>query len=364
MPVVLRGPELPTPHTDLAHCRQTLSGGSRSFWVASQLLPTRLRNDACALYAFCRDADDLIDEGGNPDAGLELLSRRLDGIYSGNPLDYTVDRALSRTVLQHALPRELLDALLEGFAWDAAGRRYHTLSELIDYAARVAGGVGVMMSVLMGVRDPNALARAADLGVAMQLTNIARDVGEDARNGRLYLPITMLAEAGIDAEQFLANPVFNDALHGVVESLLATADTLYHRSESGIPALPRVARPGIFAARLLYAEIGHELRRLGGDSVSRRTVVSGRDKVRVILRSFGWLQLGTTALHHAVLPECQFLVHAVRPAPITAAFSATDGNPIKVFYRRLIWMLDLFAVLEGAGVSDSSLGSPGHSKRQ
>ncbi len=99
-----------------------------------------------------------------------------------------------------------LDALLEGFAWDAAGRRYDTLDDLLDYAARVAGAVGAMMAVLMGVRDPALLARACDLGVAMQLTNIARDVGEDARAGRLYLPLAWLREAGIDPDAFLADP--------------------------------------------------------------------------------------------------------------------------------------------------------------
>ena len=96
------------------------------------------------------------------------------------------------------MPRILPDALLEGLAWDAMGRRYATLSDLRAYSARVASAVGAMMCVLMRVRDRDALARACDLGVAMQLTNIARDVGEDAREGRLYLPTDWLAGAGVD----------------------------------------------------------------------------------------------------------------------------------------------------------------------
>lgn len=199
--------ELPTPYTDLAHCRQTLSGGSRSFWVASQLLPPTLRNDACGLYAFCREADDLIDEGEDAGAALALLRVRLDAIYQQSPGDRTVDRVLARIVAKHQLPRALLEALLEGFAWDASGRHYQTLSEVYAYGARVAGVVGVMMAVLMGVRSPQALARAADLGVAMQLTNIARDVGEDARAGRLYLPRDLLEAADIDPDAFLRNPL-------------------------------------------------------------------------------------------------------------------------------------------------------------
>ncbi len=101
------------------------------------------------------------------------------------------------------MPRALPEALLEGLAWDAQARRYATLSDLYDYSARVAAAVGAMMCVLMGVRDADALARACDLGVAMQLTNIARDVGEDARERRLYLPLDWLAEAGIDPDAFL-----------------------------------------------------------------------------------------------------------------------------------------------------------------
>ena len=97
------------------------------------------------------------------------------------------------------------DALFEGLQWDCEGRRYEDLEALHAYAARVAGAVGVMMALLMGVRDADALARACDLGVAMQLTNIARDVGEDARAGRLYLPLDWLREAGLDPAAFLAD---------------------------------------------------------------------------------------------------------------------------------------------------------------
>ena len=102
-----------------------------------------------------------------------------------------------------AIPAALPEALLEGLAWDAEGRSYETIDELFDYAARVAGAVGVMMALIMDVRSPQALARACDLGVAMQLTNIARDVGEDARLGRIYLPRQWLREAGIDADAWL-----------------------------------------------------------------------------------------------------------------------------------------------------------------
>jgi phytoene synthase len=122
------------------------------------------------------------------------------------------DRALACVVHQVGIPRILLDALLEGFAWDAEGRQYETLEDLHDYAARVAGTVGAMMSMVMSTRTPSALARACELGLAMQLTNIARDVGEDARAGRLFLPRQWLREAGVDPDAWLQQPEFSPAI--------------------------------------------------------------------------------------------------------------------------------------------------------
>ena len=112
------------------------------------------------------------------------------------------------------------EALIEGLEWDAEGRRFETLSDLYSYCARVAGTVGVMMTLVMGQRKPDIVARACDLGCAMQLTNICRDVGEDARAGRLYLPLSFMREAGLDPDEWLKNPVFNDQIAGIVRRLL------------------------------------------------------------------------------------------------------------------------------------------------
>lgn len=275
-----------TAHEDMEACRELLRHGSKSFAAAALLLPKRVRDPATALYAFCRVADDAIDEAGGGAGALGGLRERLARAYAGTPADGPVDRALSRVARAHAMPRELMEALLDGFAWDAEGRRYESLSALQAYGARVAGTVGAMMTVLMGPRDAEVLARACDLGVAMQLTNIARDVGQDARAGRLYLPLDWLREAGIDADTFLARPAHSEALAGVVERLLRRADELYARSDEGIAMLPPDCRASIRAARLIYAEIGRAIERAGFDSVSRRAVVPGRRKVWLLLRSF------------------------------------------------------------------------------
>ena len=269
---------------DLAACRAMLRGGSRSFFAASLLLPRRVHEPATALYAFCRVADDLIDNGGAA-AGLAELHRRLDGVYADRPEDHAADRALAHVVLRHDMPRFLLDQLLDGFAWDAEGRRYEDLASLQAYAARVAGTVGAMMAVLMGARSHAAVARACDLGVAMQLSNIARDVGEDARAGRLYLPLAWMRESGLDPAAWLARPEPGPALARVVARLLAEADRLYARADAGISMLPLSCRPGIGAARLLYRAIGRQVARNGHDCVNSRARVGRWRKLALVGRS-------------------------------------------------------------------------------
>jgi HAD superfamily hydrolase (TIGR01509 family) len=214
------------PLADADECRAVLRAGSRSFDWASVLLPRRVRRPATALYAFCRVADDAIDGDQQAVPALRDLRRRVDCMYAGRPAANPIDRELARVVREYDLPRVLLDAMLEGFAWDVQQRSYADLREVHAYSARVAGSVGAMMAVFMGARSYPQLARACDLGVAMQLTNIARDVGADARAGRLYLPQNWLAQAGVDVPALLSNPQFTPALEPVIRRLLRAADRL------------------------------------------------------------------------------------------------------------------------------------------
>ncbi len=299
---------------DLAACGALLRSGSKSFHAASLLLPPETRRPATALYAFCRIADDVIDgTGGGPDA-VEALRLRVEAAYRGEPADHYADRAFAAVVQAIGLPPEVPLALIDGFAWDASGRRYETYEDICAYAARVAGTVGVMMATVMGQRTPDLLARAADLGVAMQLTNIARDVGEDALRGRLYLPQAWLRAEGIDPEAFLRSPAHSPALARVVTRLLDAADELYARADAGIARLPARCRRGIRAARLIYAEIGREVRRQGCDSVSRRAIVPGSRKVALLLQATATAPRASPPLAQPPLPATAYLVEAVRVA--------------------------------------------------
>jgi 15-cis-phytoene synthase len=313
---------------DMEACRAAIRTGSLSFHAASKLLPAKVRDPALALYAFCRIADDAVDEVQDKARAVLSLRDRLDLVYEGRPKNAPADRAFASVVADYDMPRALPEALLEGLAWDAVGRQYDDLSGVLGYSARVAAAVGAMMCVLMRVRDADALARACDLGLAMQLTNIARDVGEDAREGRLYLPRQWLQDAGVDPAAFLANPAPAPGVLHTTKRLLVQADKLYQRAEAGVPALPLACRPGIYAARHIYAGIGGRVAAMGYDSITGRAHTGRARKV-------GWLMLATaraavsavlprpSVLHASVVPEVAWLVQAA--ARVQAAPSRSDA---------------------------------------
>ena len=307
---------------DLAACRAAIRTGSRSFYAASKLLPAHVRDPALALYAFCRLADDAVDLSAAKPAAVLSLRDRLDLAYAGTPRDAAADRAFAAMVRAYDMPRALPDALLEGLAWDAMERRYATFSDLVAYSARVASAVGAMMCVLMGVRGRDALARACDLGVAMQLTNIARDVGEDALAGRLYLPLDWMAEMGLDPEAFLADPKPDPRVAALTRRLLIEAERLYVRSEAGVAALPVRCRPGILAARRIYAAIGGRVAAADYDSITSRAHTSTSEKLGLLALALGEAGLTSVMPRSAViyappLDEVGFLVEA----------AATDPSP-------------------------------------
>jgi phytoene synthase len=330
---------------DLQACVAMMQGGSKTFFAASRLLPMRVRAAAIALYAFCRVADDLVDQGGDAQANLSILKQRLDLIYAGTPTDAVEDHALALVVQHHQLPRLFLDALLEGFAWDAQGRRYQTMEDLQAYAARVAATVGGMMCWIMGPQAPLTLARACELGVAMQLTNIARDVGEDARNGRIYLPLQWLVEAGVQPDEWLQNPKMSANLKTVIERVLQEAEQLYKQAQAGIAELPADCRAAILAASLIYAEIGHQLRREGLDSVSHRTVVSTRRKL--VLLATAWTQSGWIYAQRNPVQPLPAIAFLIAPEVLNADERMRTLNfPNRAMPQRIEWVLGLFERLE------------------
>lgn len=301
--------------TDIFGCYEAIRKGSKSFYSASKLLPKQVRDPAVVLYAFCRVADDNVDAENAAEDVIDLLRERLELAYRGTPKDEPVDRAFSSLVDKSKMPRALPDALLEGLEWDSLNLRFETLSDLHSYSARVASAVGVMMCVIMDVRDKDVLARACDLGAAMQLTNIARDIGEDARNGRLYIPLRWMNEEGLCPNKFLRNPKPSEKTARIAKRLLFEAEHLYHRAEAGLSELPLSCRPGIFAARHIYERIGKHIAAADYNSITNRAFTTKIEKIGFLM-----LSLANTAtvsvmprsaiVHADPLAEMKFLVDA------------------------------------------------------
>jgi len=244
---------------------------SKSFAMAARLLSPAVRGHAEKLYAWCRYADDAIDLAPTPLAAVVALAdlrADLDAIYAGRPVNSPAGKMLATVVSDIRLPREYPDELLAGMAMDAAGTRYRTLDELLLYCHRVAGVVGLMMCHAMGVADERSAVHAGHLGIAMQLTNIARDVAEDWSRGRLYLPLDWL-----DGEPPQDRPLEDATTAPVVRRLLDVADRYYASGEAGLIHLDRRSRLAVRVARTVYAEIGSEVRRAGCRPSAGRAVV-------------------------------------------------------------------------------------------
>jgi phytoene synthase len=265
------------------HARAVIANKSKSFALASRLLPRDVGDEVAVLYAYCRRADDEVDLAppGEQAERVERLYAELASIYAGVPQTQPLLSAFQAVIQRHGIPEEYPRALLDGMRSDLGPVRLTTLDELLLYSYRVAGVVGLMLCHVFGVSDRNALRNAADLGIAMQLTNICRDVREDLERGRIYLPADVLAASGA-----LGVGDFDSALVArAVERLLAIADRYYRSGDAGMYALPLRAALAVRAARLVYSAIGQELAKRGFDAMRGRAVVPGWKKLALLGRA-------------------------------------------------------------------------------
>ena len=269
----------------LAASKASIVKGSKSFRSASRLFDAEVREDAWLLYAWCRRCDDEID-GQDHGFGHENLSpeeqqRRLARLYdqtrralAGEAMDDQTFAAFQRVAQRHRLPERWPLDLLDGFAMDVEHREYRTIDDVLTYCWHVAGVVGVMMARVMHVTDAAVLRRAQDLGLAFQLTNISRDVIEDAQDGRVYLPADWLVEVGLEpTAAAVADPANRAAVHAVTRRLLAVAEPYYDSARDGLRGLPFRSSMAIAAARGVYREIGRKVVRHGPDAWDKRVSV-------------------------------------------------------------------------------------------
>jgi phytoene synthase len=273
----------------LQECRDIMTRGSKSFSLAAKLFDPQTRDAAIFLYGWCRYCDDQVDEVGKSAdrADLEVRLKRLKektaAAFTFEPQTEAVFIALQHIVHRYGIPSHYALELIEGMAMDVRGVRYANLRELLLYCYRVAGTVGLMMSHVMGLRDESALRNAADLGIAMQLTNIARDIVEDAATGRIYLPLTWLDQAKIAPDR-IGEPANREKLAMLTLRLLREADRYYRSGDAGLWHLSFRAACAVSAARQVYAEIGSLLVQRGARAWDQRTYVTGPRKIWVVVR--------------------------------------------------------------------------------
>jgi phytoene synthase len=268
--------------------------GSKSFSLAARLFDPATRDAAFFLYGWCRYCDDQVDQVGTNASQSELAARlkvlkdKTAAAFSFAPQEEPVFIALQYIVHRYGIPSHYALELIEGMAMDVRATRYANLKELLLYCYRVAGTVGLMMAHVMGLRDEAALKHAADLGIAMQLTNIARDIVEDASMGRIYLPLTWLNEAEIQPEKIDA-PENRAKLAVLTLRLLREAERYYRSGDEGLWYLSFRSACAVAAARRVYSEIGASLLRKGPRAWDQRTYVTGTRKICMVLRGIASL---------------------------------------------------------------------------
>jgi phytoene synthase len=244
-------------HVPSAAAESTLARQGRSFHWARRLLGATHADRATRLYAFCRRLDDLVDEAAAPEEARVALAAADRDIADGRSDDLVLRDGLA-LMRECGIEPGVVRELIAGMASDAETVRVVDEAELLRYCYRAAGTVGLMMCRVLDAPEPAAAAHAVDLGIAMQLTNLCRDVAADARMGRRYLPASLVGDIA-PADLIEPSPALQPALRAAVARLLALAEVYYASGEAGLPFLPVRARAGILVAGRVYRAIGHRL---------------------------------------------------------------------------------------------------------
>jgi phytoene synthase len=262
------------------HCESVTATCGKSFYLATGLLPAAKRCAIRALYAFCRTSDDLVDNSPNH-AATSLSAWRRKALNPRPATDDPILIAWTDTRLRYRIPLAYTEQFLDGVARDLHQTRYMTFDDLAAYAYGVASTVGLMSMCIIGCTDPAAVLDAIKLGVALQLTNILRDVGEDWQLGRLYLPLEELAAYDLTENDIAAGQV-DERWRALMRFQIARARRLYAEAKPGIASLRPDGRLAVAAAADLYGAILHDIETHDYDVFSRRAHVNTWHKLRRI----------------------------------------------------------------------------------
>lgn len=269
------------------YCQQKAAASGSSFYYSFLFLPHERRRAITALYAFCREVDDVVDECTDEGVARMKLAwwrEELKAAFHGTP-QHPVARALAEVAPAFGLSEELLGNVIDGMQMDLEHDRYADFESLRQYCHRVAGVVGLLSAEIFGYRDPRTLAYAADLGLAFQLTNIVRDVGEDARRGRIYLPLDELARYGVTEADILTGRE-SEAFRRLMEFQIERALHYYEQALSELPAADRRDQRAGLVMAAIYRALLDEIRRDGSRVLTRRTSLTPIRKLWIAWRTW------------------------------------------------------------------------------
>ena len=280
--------------------KSDIKKGSKSFALASFFFSQKEKEAAWKLYSWCRYCDDVIDHAGSLSEAqqqVQILIEKTNLCYDGTvPVEHPWP-ALAQVIHDYEIPRQYPLDLLRGFKMDAEGVRIANAASLFDYCYCVAGTVGLMMCHVMRVNSQQALQNAVDLGRAMQLTNISRDIKEDFQNNRVYLPESWLSESGLSRSDFFTLE-HRTALKAVVEKMMAEAERMYQSGLAGLKYLPLRSAWAVCIALFVYREIGEQV--LRKNSWDQRIIVTTSQKLILLLKAS--LYLIPVAFYRLVKP--------------------------------------------------------------
>lgn len=286
--------EVQLPHLRDAYaiCRSITREHAKTFYLATRFLPNKKQRSIFAIYALCRFVDDLVDKAedlidNNQLSHVEIVSMietwkgKLTDTYNGLVHDHTILVALADTLKLYHIPLSLCLELIEGVSMDLTKKRYNNFDELYTYSYKVASVVGLMTSEIFGYSNKDALKYAVDLGIAMQLTNILRDVGEDLKKDRIYLPSNELQQYGI-SEEDLFNHKLDDTFIEFMEFQINRAESYYKEADKGIALLSRDSRYAVYLARQNYSRILNKIRKNKYQVFTQRAYLSTTEKLSLL----------------------------------------------------------------------------------
>lgn len=270
-----------------AHCVRVARGRAKNFYYSFLVLPEEKRLAMCAIYAFMRECDDLSDEAGASLANIAGWRVQMEQTLTGAPADHAVWPAFQDVVHKYRIPARYFHEMIDGVSSDLEPRRVETFDELYRYCYLVASVVGLTTIHIFGFDDPRALVLAEKCGIAFQLTNIIRDVREDAMNQRVYLPAEDLARFGVTSEA-LAGAVTTPEIRQLLEFEGARAQRCYAESRPLIAMMREDSQPALWALVEIYSQLLGRIQQHSYDVMTGKIRLSTSEKMAILARA--WLR--------------------------------------------------------------------------